>query len=124
MKSFITACIILLILIILISANGVFLQSQAKRMTELALALPESVDGSDAFSETFEEICDLWEQSVSLITATVPLERIREIEHSLTGLITGWQAEDDALYRRSRAMLLTAIHKLRDSEGFALDDII
>ena len=125
MKAFIAACLILLLLIGSITANGIVMHKRLNAIIDAVLTLPDKLP-SEARPESLSAatLSDLWEKTKPLAALTVSAARIESVDRALRTLHAGWDAENDTLYRQARAELLLLLAQIRAAESFSIESIL
>ena len=125
MKAFIAACLILVLLIGSVAANGIVLRGRLTAAIDGVLSLPESLPQTPrAETPAAARLSACWDMTRPLAAFTVSAARIENVNRLLQSLYAGWDAGDDALYRESRGELLLLPMRIRATESFSLENLV
>ncbi len=125
MKVFITAVVILSLLIAGVWVNGIFLHGRLNELIDAALLLPDTVDTDVAqYAEAIGVLQPLWEETRQITMITVSAARIEAIDRAMADLEAGWETEEDTAYRQARAELILLLRRLRAIESCSLSAVI
>ena len=124
MKIFLTAIIILLVLIGGVTANAIFLHDRIDTLIDIVLSLPEDFSETEPYRIATDELTDLWEKTHPFTAVTVSAARIENIDRAINNMKVGWDTQDETNYRQSRAELLLLFRRLRAIESCSLFSII
>lgn len=125
MKVFISASLILLLLIGGVISNGLFLHDRLCGMIDAVLALPDATaEDAEQYEKAMAALNKLWEQMHPFAVITVSAGRIENIDRAIGNIKTGWETDDDTAYRQARADLLLLLRRLRAMESYSFSAII
>ncbi len=125
MKIFVTAAVILLLLVGGITANTLFLADRLDTLIDTVLRLPDAAsDENTPYREAAEEVSSQWEQLKPITALTVSGTRVENIDRAINNIKIGWDEADGAVYREARAELLLLLRRLRAMESLSLDSIL
>lgn len=125
MKIFITAVVILSILIGGVCANGIYLHKRLCAMIDAVLLLPDAVDADmKEYTDAIGTLHPLWDETRPIAMITVSALRIEHIDRAIGNIKVGWEAGDDAAYREARGELLLLLQRLRAIESCSFSTVV
>ena len=124
MKIFITAIVILLVLIGGVTANAVFLHNRFDTLIDIALRLPEDLSDGGAYQDAARELSALWGRTHPITAVTVSAARIEHVDRAINNLKASFDTADATAYREARAELILLLRRLRAVESCSLSSII
>lgn len=123
MRVFITAIIILAVIISGIVCNTIYMERLTTQMLDIISNLPEH---SDLFGDTslIQELYNLWETNRKIVAINANSCYITDITTALIDVEKYYTSEYDAQYQAARGHLYQAIYRLHELEKFSFDNII
>lgn len=125
MKAFIAACLILTLLVVFVTANGILLRAQLDGVIACVQSLPDELpQNRPADGQKITSLLNAWEKTRRFAVLTVPAARTEEVTRALYSLRAAWDGGEETLYRQSRGELLLLLEQLRADEIFSVENIV
>lgn len=128
MKSFVTALILLALVVAFVICNTLYMTDITNKMMSLAEKLPETVEdfenSADEYTATMDELYQLWNDHVNIIAYTVGYTHIDRADEAVVELYHFFQGESWQDVVTCRARCIDALSRLHKLESLHIENIM
>ena len=119
MRAFAITIVLFIAVIILVTANALYVNSTLERTKQLATEIYKDSTSSEALSELY----DHWQKHKSFIALSTSLRDIDSVTENLLNFKTAVIQGNDMLIHQSYALLCNALDDVARYESFSLENI-
>ena len=127
MKTFITALLIMAVVLTFVICNTVYITGKIDAMLTLAESLPADADAFDAdydnTKQVVEQLWEMWDSSIDAIAFTAGYDNINRADDAITTLCISYQNQNGDDFSVARQSFCDSIKRLRKLESFHPDGL-
>jgi len=128
MKTFITALLIMAVVLTFVICNTVYITGKIDAMLDIAESLPADADAFDAdynsTKEAVERLWQMWDHTIDAIAFTSGYDNINRADDAITTLCISYRNQNGDDFSVARQSFCDSMKRLRKLESFHPDGLL